>query len=394
MAGPASSTLPQTQVSDKHPAPPHVDLDPRIGHIGPRRVMSGEASWSVNEISIAMATYNGAAYLEQQLESLANQVLAPGELVVTDDGSTDATIALVEDFARRAPFPVRVVRNEVRLGYRGNFIKNSTICGCGLIAFCDQDDVWHPEKLQEISKAFDNPDVLLCYHNARLTDKAGAVTGRADIAKTQPLNPPASIHPYTWGLGFLLTFRKSLTQFADLWPDSVDTIEPHNPMAHDMWVYFLASVFGHIAYMDVDLVDYRQHGQNTVGFQWSREGRWKRLQSKVAIGADEYHRLAKVSRSRQQILEKASARLDGMWLERAHASAALYGRYAAMFEERAKIYSNGNIGIRLNALQRLVRGGAYGSNNTWGFSYGSLLKDSVTAMSYNALSSPRIQKRS
>ncbi len=159
--------------------------------------MSGEASCSVNEISIAMATYNGAAYLEQQLESLAKQRLLPGELVVTDDGSTDGTIALIEDFARCAPFPVRIVKNEVRLGYRGNFIKNSTICGCDLIAFCDQDDVWHPEKLQEVSKAFDNPDVLLCYHNARLTDKAGAVTGRADIAKINRLNPPASIHPYT-----------------------------------------------------------------------------------------------------------------------------------------------------------------------------------------------------
>ncbi len=142
-------------------------------------------------------------------------------------------------------------------------------------------------------------------------------------------------------------------------------------MAHDMWVYVLASVFGHIAYMDVDLVDYRQHGQNTVGFQWGREGRWKRLQSKTAIGADEYRRLAKVSRSRQQILEQASARLDGAWLERAHASAALYSRYAAMFEDRTKIYSDGNVGTRLKALQRLVRGGAYGSNNTWGFSYGS-----------------------
>lgn len=95
----------------------------------------------MNKISVAMATYNGAAYLEQQLESLANQVLHPGELVVTDDGSSDGTLALIEDFARRAPFPVRLVRNEARLGYRGNFIKTSTICGCELIAFCDQDDV-------------------------------------------------------------------------------------------------------------------------------------------------------------------------------------------------------------------------------------------------------------
>ena len=335
-----------------------------------------------------MATYNGAAYIRQQLDSLASQVLQPGELVVTDDGSSDGTVALVDEFAHRAPFPVKLVRNEARLGYRGNFIKNTTICGCDLIAFCDQDDVWHPEKLQEVSKAFDNPEVLLCYHNARLIDKGGAVTGRADIAKVGPLNPPSSIHPYTWGLGFLLTFRKSLVGFADLWPGSVDTIEPHNPMAHDMWIYFLSSVFGHIAYMDVDLVDYRQHGQNTVGFQWGREGRWKRLKSKVAIGADEYDRLAKVSRSRQHILETASTRLDGAWLERAKASSALYRQYAAMFEERSKIYSEPGVGTRLKAFQHLIRRGAYGSNNTWGFSYESLLKDALMVVSYNALSRP------
>lgn len=333
-----------------------------------------------------MTTYNGAAYLKQQLESLTNQVLRPDELVITDDGSSDGSIAIIEDFARHAQFRVEFIRNDVRLGYRANFMKNAKFCKHELIAFCDQDDVWHSEKLLKVSKAFNNPDVLLCYHNAQLIDKTGLVTGRADIAKVNPLNPPSSIHPYTWGLGFLLVFRRSLMDFADLWPESIDTIEPHNPMAHDMWVYFLASVFGHIAYIDLDLVDYRQHGQNTVGFQWDPESRWKRLQSKAAIGADEYTRLAKVSWSRHQILEIASARLDGTWLQRAEASSALYLRYAKMFEERSRIYSSRNAGTRVKSLWHLLQSGAYGSNNTWGFSYGSLLKDSLMATGHNIIS--------
>ena len=228
--------------------------------------------------------------------------------------------------------------------------------------------------------------MLLCYHNARLVDKAGVPTGRADIAKVSPLNPPASIHPFIWGLGFLITFRRSLMQFADLWPGSVDTVEPHNPMAHDMWVYFLASAFGHIAYIDLDLVDYRQHGQNTVGFQWKPEGAWSRMQSKAVVGADQYNRLAKVCWSRHQILEIAGARLDGVWLQRARESSALYRRYAELFEERSRIYSSRHVGVRLKSLQHLVQGGAYGSNNAWGFSYGSLLKDSLMTLTHNALS--------
>lgn len=78
-------------------------------------------------------------------------------------------------------------------------------------------------------------------------------------------------------------------------------------------------------------------------------------------------------------------RPGGIWLERAKASAALYRQYTTIFEELSKIHADRNAGTRVKALLRLVRGGAYGSNNTWDFSYGSLLKDSAMAMSYDAL---------
>jgi glycosyltransferase involved in cell wall biosynthesis len=67
-----------------------------------------------------MATYNGERHIKEQLDSLARQSLLPLELVVTDDGSTDATLAIVADFAQTAPFPVRVHRNVGRLGYVKN----------------------------------------------------------------------------------------------------------------------------------------------------------------------------------------------------------------------------------------------------------------------------------
>lgn len=333
-----------------------------------------------------MATYNGATYLQQQLDSLACQVLRPDELVITDDGSTDDTMLIAEQFSRRAPFPVRIFKNEVRLGYRANFINNATMCKHDLIAFCDQDDLWHPEKLLKVARSFDNPDVVLCYHNAWLIDKDGVKTGRADIAKVHALNPPLSIHPYTWGLGFLLVFHKSLMQFSDLWAKSVDTIEPHNPMAHDMWVYFLASVFGYIAYIDEDLVDYRQHGQNTVGFQWAAESRWKRIRSRMVTGAAEYDRLARVSWSRHDILEAASARLDGVLLQRAKSSSILYRQCAEWFELRSNVYTSRKISSRLSSIWHLLHGGAYSGNNAWGFSYKSLAKDSLIAGFHNFIS--------
>jgi len=93
-----------------------------------------------------MATYNGEKYLSEQLRSLAEQTELPDELVICDDESNDSTARVVGLFAATAPFPVRFIRNEQRLGYYENFMKAAGLCTSEYIAFCDQ-DVWLSEKL-------------------------------------------------------------------------------------------------------------------------------------------------------------------------------------------------------------------------------------------------------
>jgi glycosyltransferase involved in cell wall biosynthesis len=102
-------------------------------------------------ISIAMCTYNGARYLQQQLDSIALQTVAPGELIICDDGSTDSTLHIVGDFAKTAPFPVRLHKNSRNLGYSKNFEEAIGRCSGDLIALSDQDDLWHPQKLATLS---------------------------------------------------------------------------------------------------------------------------------------------------------------------------------------------------------------------------------------------------
>ncbi|MGA8529432.1 MAG: glycosyltransferase, partial [Acidobacteriaceae bacterium] len=119
-----------------------------------------------DRISVAMATYNGEKYIREQLDSIARQSLLPYELVVTDDGSTDGTLEMVEDFARSAPFPVKIHRNDVRLGFADNFFKAASLCEGELIAFSDQDDVWLEDKLSVCSSHFVDPDVFLVAHSA------------------------------------------------------------------------------------------------------------------------------------------------------------------------------------------------------------------------------------
>jgi glycosyltransferase involved in cell wall biosynthesis len=128
-------------------------------------------------ISIAMATYNGAGYLPAQLASLAVQSALPSELVVTDDGSTDATAQIIEDFARFAAFPVKLFRNQTRLMFRDNFLRAAELCTGELIAFCDQDDVWHPDKLLRCAKEFAAPAVADCH----ISDRGGTTKNAASI---------------------------------------------------------------------------------------------------------------------------------------------------------------------------------------------------------------------
>jgi len=109
-------------------------------------------------VSVAMATYNGSRYIREQLASLASQSCVPTELVITDDSSDDGTLELASDFARDAPFPMRLYRNPKRLGYRANFMRAASLCRSDLIAFCDQDDVWYRHKIEACAECFHNPD--------------------------------------------------------------------------------------------------------------------------------------------------------------------------------------------------------------------------------------------
>ena len=99
-------------------------------------------------ISVALCTYNGARFLEEQLASLLAQNRRPDELVVCDDRSTDSTVQMLESFSRSAPFPVRIQVNPVNLGSTVNFDRAMRLCAGSLIAFCDQDDIWLPHKLE------------------------------------------------------------------------------------------------------------------------------------------------------------------------------------------------------------------------------------------------------
>ena len=117
------------------------------------------------KISIAMATYNGARFLPEQLDSFSRQTRLPDELVVSDDGSQDETVAILEEFRARAPFVVRIVHNSERGGHAQNFGFALSHCTGDLISISDQDDVWKPEKIAWVDAIASHFPLVDCFLN-------------------------------------------------------------------------------------------------------------------------------------------------------------------------------------------------------------------------------------
>lgn len=202
-------------------------------------------------ISIALGTYNGSKYLREQLDSLANQTLLPAELHVGDDRSTDDTLDILEDFRSRAPFPVHVAASQQKLGYGENFMATAGRCTSPWIAFCDQDDIWFPNKLERCASEF-GEGVTLVAHSADVT-KGGTLPDWP----AKPANPPLSLMPRWFCLGFCQVFDRRILQIPrrDLpWVEVGD--------AHDTWVPFVAGMTGTIVWIDEPLAYYRQHETN------------------------------------------------------------------------------------------------------------------------------------
>lgn len=118
-------------------------------------------------ISIAMATHNGHKHLEKQLKSLLHQTLLPREIVISDDGSTDGTCALLDFYAREYGF-IKIL-NSKSSGVNENFQNAVSACRGDHIAFCDQDDIWEKDKLAQLAARFSN-GILLAYGKSILID--------------------------------------------------------------------------------------------------------------------------------------------------------------------------------------------------------------------------------
>lgn len=299
------------------------------------------------KISIAMATYNGARFIREQLDSLAAQSLLPYELVVCDDGSADSTVAIVDSFAATAPFPVRIHRNPQRLGYADNFLKAARLCEGDWTAFCDQDDSWLPEKLEVVAAAIRrHPEVVLVTHPAELVDEAMQPTGETAWPSPERLCPRLS---FVWrpGMGCGQIFRSSLVREIPFHRRFLVELTPPSVSPHDIWVARLSQCVGSAFHLSRSLVLRRRHGESVT---WARKPR-----TSIGTQAPEWHDISETLLMKSRIAKDQADVLAQCALEAGPAYSAMLREASAYFTDAARLLEARRECRRMTGVRRYRR---------------------------------------
>jgi glycosyltransferase involved in cell wall biosynthesis len=332
-------------------------------------------------ISIALTTFNGERFLRRQLASLADQTVSPSELVVSDDKSRDDTLRILFRFAKTAPFPVHISQPKSRLGYRRNFMRVAKLCKSELIAFCDQDDIWEPNKLQIMQREFADPRVLLAFHGASLINKSETKMGRIHARRKDKIHyKPLALPPNMIIPGFSQVVRSSLVRFTRLHRISADPYHPDQRMPHDLWYPFWASVLGHTVHVPAPLVRYRQHGENASG--WIKHWSAAYIAHQVR-NAEFYARSNAVSiASRLQLLQRSQKLAAGDEADRIKAAIEHYNTLAHRHDQRWGLYTTKRWSGRVRTLASLIRSGVYTDGKCDSLGLDALLLDTFIGVPF------------
>lgn len=225
-------------------------------------------------LSVALCTYNGAAHVADQLSTILQQTLLPQEIVVSDDGSSDDTVQIVQTtFAAwqaesmTRSVALRVLRHPTPLGVTANFEYALASCTGDLLALCDQDDLWQPGRLARMVAEFTcRPELQLLHTDARLVDANGETLGltlldtlgvsaadRASVHAGQAINAYLRRNIVT---GATMMVRRELVERSRPFPSA---------WVHDEWMAMVAAATGVVDLIEEPLIDYRQHGAQQIG---------------------------------------------------------------------------------------------------------------------------------
>jgi glycosyltransferase involved in cell wall biosynthesis len=302
-----------------------------------------------SSISIAMCTFNGSKFLNEQLHSLLKQEIQPKELVVGDDGSTDNTIDLLTKFSLIAPFPVHITQNAHKLGFQENFLSTASRCEGDWVAFCDQDDIWLPNKLADVHQAImrSSDDVCLYLQISYICDPQLQHGGRLFPRMVRHTRVGANKEPGFWAWpGFLQTFRVDLVKSLS-WKNRPEDFDVQGrPQPHDKWICMVANAIGGIEYLPKPAALYRRHEFATSG---SQDVRLNNNGSKsIDRIVEQYDRLSKLSKQSSDCLLTLSSECINCDASRSFYKAAiLFRRLSNIYRLRLELINGAGMYNRI-----------------------------------------------
>lgn len=221
-------------------------------------------------VVVLLATFNGSPYLRQQLDSIAAQSHRHWQLVVADDDSQDDTLSIVQNFSEDHPNRVRILRGGAVGSARANFFRLLNAAGpAPYFAFCDQDDVWSPDKLEVLVRRCQQLQTQRGDAPCLVYSDLAVVDAQLGLLNHSFMNQVRA-HPYGITYKTLLT-ENAIPGCAMLFSATLADVfranefDQSKAIMHDWWIALLASTLGHLSYVPTPLVNYRQHATNTLG---------------------------------------------------------------------------------------------------------------------------------
>lgn len=240
----------------------------------------------MKNVIILLAAYNGQKYIEEQINSIIEQDYDDWKLILSDDCSTDDTINILDSYSNRFPDKIIHYKSGRRFGNAQMHFMHllEQFHDAPYIMFCDQDDVWHPDKItktlskmKEIEKEASIPAMVhtdLCVVDGNLNIISDSFCKRSKLDGNRlKLNQLLVQNVVT---GCTLMMNNSLAELCCRYE------LPKEAAMHDWWAAIICAVFGKTAFLDISTIYYRQHGNNSVGAKnvTSPTYLWERLKTK------------------------------------------------------------------------------------------------------------------
>lgn len=222
-------------------------------------------------VSVAMATYNGEKYIKEQINSILINLDKNDELVISDDGSKDNTVNIIEGFQKKD--------NRIKLydgprkGVKQNFANAIEKCNGECIFLSDQDDVWNVKKVEKVLKVFKEKGITLVIHNCEIVNEN---LEKTDKTFFEFRNSGKGIIKNIWKntyIGCCMAFKSEIK-------DKILPI-PNDVEMHDQWIGILNEKYGKSYFLDDCLIKYRRHGNNVS--KMKHYGLWKMIKNRIVL---------------------------------------------------------------------------------------------------------------